>query len=333
MTVRWGLLATAAIGSTVVRATHSSDVARFVAVGSRTPDRARAFADEHDLPVALGSYEELVASDAVDAVYVAAPVAMHAEWTIKALQAGKHVLCEKPFAQTPAEVARAFDAAEAAERFLAEGLMWRLHPQTALVRRLVAKGAIGTLRHIRGALTVRPGPVDIRRQKATGGSALYDLGAYCVSAGRMFAGNPSRVFAESTTDGGEVDYRTVGTMWHAGAVTTSFDVGFDLPRRDELELIGSDGKIIVNDPWLCRSVTVGLFRDGEGQSDLPIDPEGAWGLDETEPQVYRFELEAVSHAIEAGQRRLEFGRDDAIDQARTLSALLQSGVEHVPVAP
>jgi D-xylose 1-dehydrogenase (NADP+, D-xylono-1,5-lactone-forming) len=106
-----------------------------------------------------------------------------------------------------------------------------------------------------------------------------------------------------------------------------------MPRRDELELIGSDGKIIVNDPWLCRSTTVALFRDGEGQADLPIDPEGAWGLDETESQVYRFELDTVSRAIEAGQRRLEFGREDAIDQARTLSALLKSGVEHVPVAP
>jgi D-xylose 1-dehydrogenase (NADP+, D-xylono-1,5-lactone-forming) len=332
MTVRWGVLAAAGIGSVVVGATHGSDVVEFVAIGSRTAERARAFADRHGLRVALGSYEDLVASDAIDAVYVAAPVALHAEWTIKALQAGKHVLCEKPFAQTAAEVAGAFDAAEAADRFLAEGFMWRLHPQTALVRRLVAERAIGTLRHIRGALTVRPGLVDIRRQKATGGSALYDLGAYCVSAGRMFAGTPLRVFAESTTDGGEVDYRTVGTMWHSGDVTSSFDVGFDMPRRDELELIGSDGKIVVNDPWLCRSTTVGLFRDGEGHSDLPIDPESAWGLDETESQVYRFELEAVSHAIEAGQRRLEFGRDDAIDQARTLSALLRSGVEHVAVS-
>jgi predicted dehydrogenase len=212
MTVRWGVLAAAGIAGTVVDATAGSEAARFVAIGSRSLERARAFADAHAVPIAVGGYQELVTCDEIDAVYVAVPVALHAEWTTKALQAGKHVLCEKPFAQTVDELATSFDAAEAADRFLAEGFMWRLHPQTALVRKLVAEGAIGTLRHVRGALTVRPGPEDIRRQKATGGSALYDLGAYCVSAGRLFAGTPLRVFAESTTDGGEVDFRTVGTM-------------------------------------------------------------------------------------------------------------------------
>jgi xylose dehydrogenase (NAD/NADP) len=331
MTVRWGLLAAAGIGATMVGASKRSSAATFVAVGSRSLDKARAFADEHGIAHAYGTYEELVASPEIDAVYVAVPVSMHHEWTLKALRAGKHVLCEKPFVQVPEQAAEAFDAAEQADRFLAEAFMWRLHPQTAIVRGLVSDGAIGTLRHIRAALTVRPGPMDIRRQKATGGGALYDLGAYCVSAARMFAGLPERVYAESSNDGGEVDFRTVGVMWHPGAVTASFDVGFDMPRRDELELIGSAGKIVVRDPWVGRGRVVELHPEGAEGVEIPVDPDGGLGMVFDEPETYGLEIEAVSRAIEAGQRNLEFGRQDAIDQAMALRALLESAAGHEPV--
>ena len=131
----------------------------------------------------------------VDAVYIALPVAQHSEWTVKALQAGKHVLCEKPLAVDASEVAADFDAAEAADRLCVEGLMWRWHPQTRMARKLVADGAIGTLRSVRAALTVPIPAEDIRRSRELGGGALGDLGCYCVSAIRLFAGQPEQIYA------------------------------------------------------------------------------------------------------------------------------------------
>ena len=152
--VRWGVLSTASIGRLVIEATRAADHAEFVAVASRDADRARAFADELGLEASYGSYEELLASRAVDAVYVPLPVALHTEWTVKALAAGKDVLCEKPLATSAADAARCFDAAEAAGRHCVEGLMYRHHPQTTLARKLVADGAIGHLAYVRAALTV-----------------------------------------------------------------------------------------------------------------------------------------------------------------------------------
>ena len=151
--IGWGMLSTAGIGRLVATALRDSKQAQFVAVASRDAARARAFAAELDLASSFGSYAELLASDDVDAVYVALPVSKHAEWTVRALEAGKHVLCEKPFTLDPLEAARCFDAAEAAGRVCVEGLMWRLHPKTALAVQLVAEGAIGQLATVRAALS------------------------------------------------------------------------------------------------------------------------------------------------------------------------------------
>ena len=143
--VRWGVLSTARIGGVVVQATRQARLARFVAVASRSDASARRFAEEHELDESYGSYEQLLDSDSVDAVYVSLPNSLHAEWTIKALEAGKHVLCEKPFVLRPEDAASAFDIAEQAGLVCVEGLMYRQHPQTMLVERLLHEGAIGAL--------------------------------------------------------------------------------------------------------------------------------------------------------------------------------------------
>ena len=153
--VRWGVLGPGSIARTMVAANPGA----FVAVASRDAVKAASFG----LPGSFGSYEELLGSDAVDAVYVALPNALHPEWTVRALSAGKHVLCEKPFAATRADAVRCFGAADAAGRICTEGFMWRLHTQTALVRQLVADGAIGRLAHVRAALRITTPPDDVRR--------------------------------------------------------------------------------------------------------------------------------------------------------------------------
>ncbi|WP_432889134.1 Gfo/Idh/MocA family protein [Kribbella sp. CA-245084] len=328
--VRWGLLSTAAIGRVVVDATAGSSRTRFVAVASREVAKAQKFADECGLELAFGSYDELLASPDVDAVYVALPVALHTEWTLKALAAGKHVLTEKPFATSASDASRCFDAAVGVN--CVEGLMYRHHPQTLLARRLVAEGAIGRLTTVRAALSVSVGTGDIRRSRALGGGALLDLGCYCVSAIRLFAGKPERVYAEQVIDtaGDGVDLRLAATLRMPDDVLAQLDVGLDLPRRDELELIGTAGKIVVGDPWVCRDGGVELVRDGVAER-VPVDPEGSYRLTGAEPDVYRIEFETVS-AYLSGEGELGFGREDAVEQARVLEQVRQSAESGVPVS-
>jgi D-xylose 1-dehydrogenase (NADP+, D-xylono-1,5-lactone-forming) len=328
--VRWGVLSTASIGRVLIEASRAATHAEVVAVASRDANRARAFAGELGLEASFGSYEELLASETVDAVYVPLPVSLHAEWTVRALAAGKHVLCEKPLATSPEDAARCFDAAEAAGRRCVEGLMWRHHPQTTLARGLVADGAIGRLAYARAALTVGVGPGDIRRSVELGGGALGDLGCYCVSGIRLFAGEPERVYAVQVADGpGGVDLRLAATLRMPGDVLAQFDVGLDLTRRDELELVGTDGRLIVPDPWLCRASHLELFRDGDREL-VPINPDGALGLTDPERDVYRIELDTVSAALAAAGEP-SFGRADAVAQATALEALHRSAELGAPV--
>jgi xylose dehydrogenase (NAD/NADP) len=327
--IRWGLLSTASIGSVVIEANRGSDSTRFLAVASRDGARSQEYAARHGLPLAFPTYQSLLDSDDVDAVYVALPVAMHARWSEAALRAGKHVLCEKPFALDPAAVAATFDAA--GSRVCAEGLMWRYHPQTAMARRLVADGAIGTLTHVRAALTVSTPPGDIRRSAALGGGALGDLGCYCVSGLRLFGGEPSRVFAEAVPDGdsGVADLRLAATLRLAGGVLGQLDIGLDQVRRDELELVGTAGTLVVPDPWLCRGKVLRLIRDGRTE-ELPTDPDGVYGLRHDDGDVYRLEFDAVGAAIATGAP-LPYGKDDAVAQARVLSALARSAATGQPM--
>jgi D-xylose 1-dehydrogenase (NADP+, D-xylono-1,5-lactone-forming) len=330
--VRWGVLSTAGIGRLVIEASRTAAHAEVVAVASRDPARARAFADELGLEASFGSYEELLASGEVDAVYVPLPVSMHTEWTVKALEAGKHVLCEKPFATSAADAARCFDAAERAGRRCVEGLMWRHHPQTTLARKLVADGAIGRLAYVRAALSVSVEPGDIRRSVALGGGALGDLGCYCVSGVRLFAGEPERVWAERILDGpAGVDLRLAATLRMPGDVLAQLDVGLDLPRRDELELVGTEGRLTILDPWLCRSPHLELSRNGDREL-VPVDPEGALALTDPDHDVYRIELDTTSAALAASEEP-PFGRADAIAQATVLEALHRSADLGTPVDP
>ena len=318
--IRWGVLGTGSIARTVVGA----DPGAFVAVASRDPAKAAAFGLEHS----FGAYEQLVASDAVDAVYVALPNSLHPEWTVRALQAGKHVLCEKPFAQNRADAQRCSDAAQAAGRQITEGFMWRLHPQTILARQLLAEGAIGRLAHIRAALRITTGPGDVRRSPDLGGGALSDLGCYCASAMRLFGGEPRRITAEAVFDG--VDMRFAALLRLPDGVLGTFDAALDLPRADELELVGTEGSLRIPDPWVCRGGELELTRKGVTER-LPVDPAGRYGLTGEEADPYRIEFATVSAAIAAGTP-LEFGGDDAIAQATTYEALLQSARRGSPVS-
>src|SRR6185503_11511398 len=151
--MRLGLLSTANINKEILRGAAESDLVEVVAVGSRDEAKAQAYAAEHGIESAHSSYEALLADDGVDAIYISLPNGMHHEWTMQALAAGKHVLCEKPYSRRAAEVEEAFDAADAAGLVLAEAFMYRHNPQTALARELVESGRIGRLRAIHAAFS------------------------------------------------------------------------------------------------------------------------------------------------------------------------------------
>jgi predicted dehydrogenase len=311
--VRWGFLSTARINGLVLEGARLSDRVDVVAVASRDLDRARAYADENGIPRAHGSYEALLEDPDVDAIYISLPNSMHVEWSIRALEAGKHVLCEKPLTRRPEEAEQAFDAAERADRFLMEAFMWRHHPQTKRLKQLVDDGAIGELRLVRAAFSfslTRMG--DVRMRPDLDGGALMDVGCYCVSAARLLAGEPERCTGEQVLASTGVDVRFAGTLRFPGDVVGHFDCGFDLPGRSGLEVVGSEGTLRVPDPWHALPPAIELRR-GDDTERIEV------------PQAnrYQLQLENFSDAIRGSGSPL-LGRADAVGQARTIAALYEA---------
>ena len=185
--IRWGILSTANIATKVARAIHLAENADLVAVASRTEGRATTWAKEHNVPTAYGTYDALLDDASLDAIYIPLPPSLHAEWTIKAAEHGKHILCEKPLAVTVAQARQMIDAARANGVLLVEAFTHRLNPQLQCARRLVQQGEIGEVKLARAELTfgIRDWATDVRAQKNLGGGALLDAGCYCVSAVRF----------------------------------------------------------------------------------------------------------------------------------------------------
>jgi xylose dehydrogenase (NAD/NADP) len=309
--VRLGLLSTARINELLVAGAREAQGVEIAAIGSREVARAEAQAAKLDVPQVHASYAELLADPDVDAVYVALPNSLHVEWSIRALEAGKHVLCEKPFSRRPDDVARAFDAADGSGLVLAEAFMWRHHPQARRLEELV--GEIGGARLVRASFSfvlTRPG--DIRLSRELDGGALMDLGCYCVSAARLLAGEPRAVVAQQVVGGEGVDVRLAATMLLADDVLAHFDCAFDLTERDDLEVAGPGGTLFIDDPWHLRAPGIELRRgDSAERFDVPaVDP-------------YACELEDFAAAV-AGEREPRWGRDDALGQARAIAALYES---------
>jgi predicted dehydrogenase len=322
MSVRFGIISTAHINRLVLAGARESHRVDVVAVASRHLARAEEYAREQGIERAHGSYEALLADPEVEAVYISLPNSLHVEWSITALEAGKHVLCEKPLSRRARDVERAFDAADAAGRILAEAFMYRHNPQTAKLRELVDGGAIGKLRLVRAAFsfTVEDG-ANVRLAKDLDGGGLMDVGCYCVSGSRLLGGEPERVFARQVVGESGVDVVFAGAMAFPGAVTAYFDCGLALPDRDELEVIGEEGSLFLDDPWHCRRPVI-VMRRGDDVEEISLTPVDS----------YRLELENLADAIRGDAEPL-LGRDDALGQARTIEALYRSAEEGAAVVP
>jgi D-xylose 1-dehydrogenase (NADP+, D-xylono-1,5-lactone-forming) len=316
--LRLGLLSTAKITGAIIGGARVADGAEVVAVASRDRARGEAFAAENEIGRAHGSYDDLLADEDVEAVYVPLPNSLHLPWTVRALEAGKHVLCEKPLSRRVADVEQAFDVAERTGRLLMEGFMWRYHPATELVQRLIASGEIGALRVVRAAFgfSLDPGADNVRWSGELEGGALMDVGCYCVSALRLLAGEPTRVSAERVDGGSGVDARMAGVLRFGGDVLGTFDCAFDVPYRAGIEVVGETGTIVSLDPWHGGSPAVRILRPDVDPVDLPVEAANPYGR----------ELDDFARAVrEGGSPRL--GREDAVGQARVIEALYRAADE------
>jgi D-xylose 1-dehydrogenase (NADP+, D-xylono-1,5-lactone-forming) len=308
--VKWGIMSTARINDLFLAGARQAKGLDIVAVASRDRASAERYAQERGIGQAYAGYDSLFADPDVDVVYISLPNSLHVPWTLRALEAGKHVLCEKPLSRRAEEVEHAFDTAEREGRVLMEGFMYRHNPQTHRLKELVDGGAIGRIRIIRAAFSFYAADsANVRLQGSLDGGALMDVGCYCVSGARLLAGEPERVSAEQSIGGEGVDVAMAATLRFPAEVLAHFDAGLALADRDELEIIGEEGALFLDEPWHCREPVIEL-RLKDGTERIALEPVNS----------YRLEAENMSAAIRGAAAPL-LGRDDALGQARAIEAL------------
>lgn len=251
--ISWGVISTANIGRWAVNPAIQAAVnGELTAVASRDANVARDFAEEWNIPESHGTYDDLLANESVDAVYIPLPNSLHREWAIKAVQAGKHVLCEKPLGLTEAECLEMNDAADEYGVKFMEAFMYRFHPRTERVLELIQAGTIGDLRMIHSAFTFRlTKPDNIRLRPDLGGGALMDVGCYCINISRTAAGRePIEVHAMVSRAESGVDAMMAGTLRFSDDLLATFECGLNTKRRESYEIAGTDAYLSVPDAFL-----------------------------------------------------------------------------------
>jgi predicted dehydrogenase len=282
-TLRWGILGPGRIAPRLVRAIAGSERGELVAVASRDIVRARTFAAIHGIAESFGSYEGLLADPEVDVVYVSLPNHLHAEWTIRALEAGKHVLCEKPLALTVDQVDAISVAAKRAGRIAVEAFMYLHHPQILRAVDLAGGGALGRLELVTGTFSFPLSKADDPRiDPSMGGGSLWDVGCYPISLARRIAGEePDRVAAFARFDDLGVDRTFIGQLHFPGGLLAQFDSGFAAPDRERVEIVGGEATLVLDSPFLPEpdgpppSLTMWRGRDATSISVQSIDQYGA----------------------------------------------------------
>ena len=270
--LQWGILGPGRIAPRIVRALDGNPRGELRAVAGRDEGRARAFAARYGAPVTHPTFDALLDDPLVDAVYIALPNGLHAEWTIRALDAGKHVLCEKPLALSVAEVDGIIAAAERNGRIAAEAFMYLHHPQTLRALELIRSGALGTVQLISGAFSfLLDYANDPRIDPNQGGGSLWDVGCYPVSVSRRIAGEePDGVAAFARFDQRGVDRTFVGLLHFPSGLVAHFESGFSAPDRERVEVVGSEATLVIDHPFLPEPdgppPSMTITRDGEVES-------------------------------------------------------------------
>jgi xylose dehydrogenase (NAD/NADP) len=320
--LNWGLLSTARINRALIPPLQVSRRNKLLAVASRSQATADAYAREKKIPRAYGSYEALLADPEIDVIYNPLPNHLHAEWTIKAVQAGKHVLCEKPLALSVDEVDAIIAAARQHGRVVAEAFMYRHHPQTLKVQEIVQSGSLGTLKLIRGSFTfvlTREG--DVRLKPEWGGGSIWDVGCYPISYARAVVGEePLEVFGWQVTGPTGIDETFVGQMRFGGGVIAQFDSSFVIPFHAFMEIVGSEGTLNIPHPFKPGIAEKIYLTRGERIETITI--KGG--------ELYSGEVEDMADAILLG-RTPRVTLEDSRANVAAIAALLESARTGRPV--
>ena len=316
--VRWGILSTADIGMVkVTPAIQRAGNCEVVAIASRDLERATAAAAQLGIATAYGSYEELLAADDVDAIYIPLPNDLHAEWTMKAAQAGKHILCEKPLGMTSAEARQMAQACENAGVKLAEAFMYRHHPSWVEARRLLASGAIGDLVAVQSWFSYfNDDPVNIRNRMENGGGAIMDIGCYNINLSRMlFGAEPIRVEAAVRRDPVMgIDTLSSAVLGFAGGGQATFTCSTRSEGYQRVHIVGTGGRIEIEIPFNIppdRETRIFLTRDGKATESLTFPPA----------DQYTIQAELFAQAI-LDDTPVAVGIEDAIANMDVIEAIL-----------
>jgi len=323
--LRWGILGTARVNRRLIPAMRQALRSELVAVASRTRARADAYASDWEIPRAIEGYQALLDDPAIDAVYIPLPNSEHVPWTLAAIAAGKHVLCEKPMALDPADVDRIHSAAAAAKVVVEEGFMYRHEPLTAKVLELVHGGAIGTVRAIVSGFTFAlASETDPRLDPALGGGSLWDVGCYPVTYARLLTGSdPKMVFGSAQWHASDVDEEFMGLMRFPGGATATIYSGFRASLRTWLEVIGSEGALTVPNPFK-PGVREMLELERGGRLDT-IEVAGS-------PELFVRQVEHFENsALDAAPSVVTLS--DSRHTAATLAALLASARDRSALYP
>lgn len=249
--IRWGLLSTARINRSVIPPIHSSKQSELIAVASRNQQRAIEYAKEWEIPKAYGSYEAMLADAEIDVIYVSLPNSLHSEWSIKAMNAGKHVLCEKPLCLSLSELDKLESTSQQTGKYTVEAFMYRHHPQTLMAKEVVTSGKLGELRFIRGSFSFNLNRQnDPRLDSSLGGGSIWDVGCYPINYMRWITGHePEEVFGWQKNSSNGIDVSFFGQLRFPNQVFAQFDSSLEMPRRVFLEVVGAEGVMTIPDPF------------------------------------------------------------------------------------
>lgn len=315
-TIRWGLISTARINERLIPAIRASQRGQLVGVASRKGWKARTYARKHGIPLAFGSYEAMLESDEVDVVYISLPNHLHADWTIRAMRAGKHVLCEKPLALSVAEVEAIQRVSQETGRTAVEALMYRHHPQSQMIWEWIAAGRLGKLQSMRGVFNfVLDNSRDIRLQAGMGGGALWDIGIYPVSYAQwLMGGRPESVFGVQKTGPTGVDLLFQGELLFSGGRFAQISCSFQSPSHTSIEVMGSEGRLFIPRPFVQMEEHSAVFYDRYGAAtEMEVPPMS----------LYVHEIEDLHGVIgEGGQPRVSL--EESRETIRTIRALYHS---------
>ena len=336
--LRWGIMGCARISRRgLIPGIQGSQTGELAAIASRDRAAARAWAHEFQIPRSYGSYEELLADPAIDAVYIPLPNELHEPWTIAAAHAGKHVLCEKPLARTVAEAERMTAACRARGVLLMEAFMWRFQPRVEAIRKLIDSGAIGDIRLIRTSFSFPIDPGDWRLDPARGGGALFDVGCYGVSAARLFAdAEPTHVKAFARRGETGVDLTLVAQFAFPSGIIGVLDCGFEEPFRCSIEIVGTDGVVEIPRAFLPPELPTAIVRDRGVDVESLVREAGASNEKNAEkPAVesertltfdgynqYAAMVDAFARSVRS--RKLEPPAEDGLEQMKTIETLLKT---------